>query len=210
MIVAALLAFAWVASIMLWQDPVTAVYAKVSQNRLSSAYEERAREIQRTLPAAKEPTEPVALASTAAIFRKATTPGEAVGKLVIPRMGLTTIVVQGTDTASLKKGPGVDERTHLPGEGELVYIAGHRTTFGAPFSSIDKLRAGDVVRLETPYATFNYRITNHVIVPATDLDRLKSRGREELALQACHPRFFASERYIAYARLVSVDRAKAA
>lgn len=209
MMVAAVLAFAWVASVMLWQDPITAVYAKVSQDRLSSAYEERVREIQPTLVAAGS-AKPVPLKPVAARFRKATTPGEAVGKLVIPRMGLSTIVVEGTDSTSLKKGPGVDERTHMPGEGELVYIAGHRTTFGAPFSNIDRLRPGDRVRLETPYATFDYRITGHVIVPATDLDRLKSRGREELALQACHPRFFATKRYIAYARLVAVRRPAAA
>ena len=124
-------------------------------------------------------------------------------------MGLNTIVVEGTDHNSLKKGPGIDERTHLPGEGQLVYIAGHRTTYLAPFSHIDRLRPGDPVTLSTPYATFDYRVSGHVIVPANDIGRLNSRGREELALQACHPRFFATQRYIVYAKLVRVRRAKA-
>jgi sortase A len=94
----------------------------------------------------------------------------------------------------------------MPGEGELVYIAGHRTTYGAPFSDIDDLRPGDQVTLELPYATFTYRIARHRIVRADYIQALNSRGREELALQACWPRFFASHRYIAYALPVSVRR----
>ena len=92
----------------------------------------------------------------------------------------------------------------MPGEGQLIYIAGHRTTYLAPFSAIDKLRAGDSVTLEVPYGTFQYRITGHTIVPANDLAVLKSHGHEVVALQACHPRFFASERYIAWAKPVRV------
>jgi sortase A len=132
--------------------------------------------------------------------------------LTIDRLGLRVIVVKGTDTGSLKKGPGLDGRTALPGEGELVYIAGHRTTYGAPFGDIDRLRPGDAVRLDLPYGRFDYVVTGHKIVKANDLSVLRSPGREVLALQACHPRFFASERYIVYARprgLVS-DRARAA
>ena len=110
------------------------------------------------------------------------------------------ILVDGTDSGSLMKGPGFDQRTRLPGEGQLVYIAGHRTTYGAPFAHIDRLREGDRVVLEMPYGTFAYRVVSHVIVPATDIARLRSRGREEVALQACHPRFSARERYIVYAR----------
>jgi LPXTG-site transpeptidase (sortase) family protein len=86
----------------------------------------------------------------------------------------------------------------------LIYIAGHRTTYLAPFAHIDSLRRGDSVTLELPYATFVYQITGHVIVPADDVARLKSRGYEQVALQACHPRFFATHRYIAYARPVRV------
>jgi LPXTG-site transpeptidase (sortase) family protein len=87
----------------------------------------------------------------------------------------------------------------MPGEGELVYIAGHRTTYGAPFAHIDRLRPGDRVRLEMPYGTFGYRVTRSVIVPADDIGRLRSQGREQVALQACHPRFSASHRLIVYA-----------
>lgn len=86
----------------------------------------------------------------------------------------------------------------------LVYIAGHRTTFLAPFSHIERLEKGDSVRLEMPYATFVYRISRHRIVRADDLSVLRSPRHELLELQACHPGFFASHRYIAYALPVRV------
>ena len=114
------------------------------------------------------------------------------------------VVVNGTDHDSLTKGPGRYLGSAMPGEGELVYVAGHRTTYSAPFSRIETLRRGDQVRLELPYGTFLYRITRHVIVEADALEVLKSDGREVIALQACHPRFFATHRYIAYAEPVRV------
>ena len=85
-----------------------------------------------------------------------------------------------------------------------MYIAGHRTTFLAPFSHIERLKKGDSVRLEMPYATFVYRISGHRIVRADDLSVLRSPRHELLELQACHPRFFATHRYIAYAVPVRV------
>jgi len=115
------------------------------------------------------------------------------------------ILVNGTDHDTLKKGPGRDQRTFMPGENRLVYIAGHRTTYLAPFSHIDSLRTGDRVTLEVPYGTFIYSVTRHRIVKSTDLSVLRSPRYEVVELQACHPRFFASHRYIAYARLIRVE-----
>jgi LPXTG-site transpeptidase (sortase) family protein len=121
----------------------------------------------------------------------------------VKRLGLDMVVVQGTDVDSLRKGPGHYAGTHLPGQGELVYIAGHRTTYLAPFAHIDRLSGGDRIIFELPYGTFVYRVTGHRIVPADDLSVLQSHHREELILQACHPRFFASHRYLVDARLLS-------
>jgi sortase A len=118
-------------------------------------------------------------------------------------------VVNGTDAGDLRRGPGRHLESSMPGEGQLVYIAGHRTTFGAPFSNIDKLRRGDRVLVELPYATIEYRVTEDRIVDQYELSVLKSRGREELVLQACHPRFFASQRYLVYARPVDVIEKRA-
>jgi len=117
---------------------------------------------------------------------------------------LDECLVDGTDESSLQKGPGRDLRSYMPGQDRLVYVAGHRTTYLAPFSHIDAIRPGDYIRLEMPYATFVYRMTRHRVVPADDMSVLRSPRHELLELQACHPRFFATHRYIVYAKLVGM------
>ena len=204
---AGLLAAAWAFTVWQWQDPFTALYTSHQQQSLESAYHRS--EAAYVPPVRVEPSVPVPIQKrriqqAAARYRMQLERGDAVGRLHVPRLGLDAIVVEGTDSATLTKGPGRFTKSYVPGEGELIYIAGHRTTYGAPLAHIDRLRQGDEVRLEVPYGTFLYRVTSHVIVPANDVARLQSSGREEIALQACHPRFFASERYIVYARPVSV------
>ena len=211
---AGVLGIAWALLVWQWQDPVTALYTTYQQHRLSVSYE-------RAFASYRLPFAPITSASPrkhtvdlraeerlvskeARSYRLTLERGEALGRLKVPRLGVSTIVVTGTDEGSLEKGPGWYTGSKLPGEGELIYIAGHRTTFLAPFAHIDELQRGDAVTLELPYGTFLYRITGHVVVPADDLARLKSRGFETVALQACHPRFFATHRYIAYARPVRV------
>ena len=137
-------------------------------------------------------------------FRRKEPQGAAIGRLVVPRLGLNMVLVNGTDAATLRKGPGRDLRTYMPGEGELVYVAGHRTTYLAPFARIDELRPGDRVTLRVPYATFDYKVTGHRIVDSHNLSVLRSHHHEVVALQACHPRFFATHRYIVWAKPVRV------
>jgi sortase A len=137
-------------------------------------------------------------------YRLTTDEGDAIARLEVPRLGLDAVVVNGTSAADLRRGPGRHLETFMPGERKLVYIAGHRTTYGAPLGDIDDLRPGDRITLELPYASFEYRVTGHRIVDDNDLSVLESRRREELVLQACHPRFFASQRYLVYARPVSI------
>lgn len=208
MIAAGVLLLAWAFTIWVWQDPFTAIYTHLQQSKLASSYEKRVEQfVAHPAPVPVGPTvadEQRAIAAAARRYRLASHEGDALGRIRIPRLGLSMILVDGTATDSLKKGPGRDLRTYLPGEGQLVYIAGHRTTYLAPFSHIDSIRPGDMVTIELPYATVVYRATNHVIVPASDLARLQSHGREVLALQACHPRFFATQRYIVYAKPVRV------
>jgi sortase A len=187
LIVAGVLTLVWALVVWRWQDPFTALYTRYEQHHLSSRYDERFASYRPVKPAGESKR------------------GEAIGRIEVPRLGLNMILVNGTDHDTLMKGPGRDLRTFMPGEGKLVYVAGHRTTYLAPFSHIDSLRPGDAVTVELPYATFHYRVTGHRIVPADDLAVLRSRGREELVLQACHPRFFATHRYLAYARPVRVD-----
>jgi sortase A len=197
----------WAAVVWQWQDPFTALYTTWKQHQLTSQYDKRVREFHARAPIPETSTaaEQRSIAREARAYRLASKRGEAIGRIRVPGMGVNMILVNGTDHDTLKKGPGRDLRTFMPGENRLVYIAGHRTTYLAPFSHIDRLKPGDRVTIEVPYATFIYTITHHRIVEATDLSVLRSPRHEVVALQACHPRFFASHRYIAYARLVRVE-----
>jgi sortase A len=195
----------WAFVVWQWQDPFTAVYTKWKQHELASQYEKRA--VTFTVPhhSVSLVAERRNIARTAKRYRQASKRGQALGRLRVPRIGLNIIFVNGTDHNTLKKGPGRDQRTFMPGEDRLVYVAGHRTTYGAPFSKIDSLRKGDRITVDVPYGRFVYTVTTHRIVVATDMSVLRSPRHELLALQACHPRFFASHRYIAYARLIRVE-----
>jgi sortase A len=211
-IVAGLGLLAWTGTVYVWKDPFTTLYTAYEQrqleNSLESAFEEwrplaTPRELE-PRPTKKPEPKPVDVRREARAYRVSTEPGDAVARLDIPRLDLDVVVVNGTDASDLRRGPGRHLDSSMPGEGELVYIAGHRTTYGAPFSHIDKLERGDRVFVDLPYATIEYRVTDDRIVDQYELSVLKSRGREELVLQACHPRFFASERYLVYARPVQV------
>jgi sortase A len=196
------LGLVWTIVVWQWQDPFTGLYTRWQQHNLRGQYTKIVREFQPPRPAT--PNLAAAVAREAARYRRDTHPGEAIGKITIGRLGLHMILVDGTDETSLEKGPGRDLRSYMPGQNRLVYIAGHRTTYLAPFAHIEDIRKGDYVTLQLPYATFLYRAFRHVIVPATDMAMLHSPHRELLRLQACHPRFFATHRYIVDARLVHV------
>lgn len=200
----------WSAVVWRWQDPFTALYTTYQQHRLAAGLNLRV--------AAYAPPPRLAhaqgedrvaqerriVAREARRYRRRLKVGEPLGRLRVPRLHLNAIVVVGTDHDSLTKGPGWYTGSFLPGEGQLIYIAGHRTTYLAPFAAIQTLRRGDTATLELPYGTFVYRITHHRIVAADDVAQLRSHGVEVLALQACHPRFFATHRYIAYGTPVRV------
>jgi sortase A len=209
MVVAGVGLLAWVIVVWRWQDPFTALYTHWKQHQLAGSYERRfdsyhPAQLRRPRGASFAIVR-ATIEREARSYRLQSQRGQAIGRIRVPRLGLNMILVNGTDDGTLKKGPGRDLRTYMPGEGQLIYIAGHRTTYLAPFSHIERLRAGDAVVLEAPYGTFRYRIFRSRIVDAHDLSVLKSHGREVVELQACHPRFFATQRYIAYGRLVEID-----
>jgi sortase A len=207
---------AWSAIVYAWKDPFTTAYTAFQQRRLESDLNERFEAWQPVTPVARDPERPASggkpkpepkrlnVRREARAFRLTSESGDAIARLQIPRLDLNVVVVNGTDAGDLRRGPGRHLETAMPGGGQLVYIAGHRTTFGAPFSDIDKLRRGDRILVEVPYGSVEYAVTSHRIVSQHELSVLKSRGREELVLQACHPRFFASQRYLVYARPVRI------
>jgi sortase A len=208
LVVAGALVLVWVVVVWQWQDPFTALYTHWKQRQLARSYEHRFAAY-RTSPLIRAEASVSARLRTisreARHYRLSSRRGEAIGRIRVRRLHVNMVLVNGTDDASLRKGPGRDLRTYMPGEGQLIYIAGHRTTYLAPFAHIDSMRPGDVITLEVPYGTFRYRVFRHRIVEGDDLSVLHSHGREVVALQACHPRFFATHRYIVYGRLVRIE-----
>ena len=202
--VAGALTLIWALVVWRWQDPFTALYTHWQQGKLTRAYERRAADY-RPRTAGSLAAERRMIAGEARDYRKTSRRGEGIGRIHVPRLGLDMTLVNGTDHETLKKGPGRDLRSFMPGENRLVYVAGHRTTYLAPFSHIERLRPRDTITIEVPYGTFVYAVTGHRVVASTDLSVLRSPRHELLELQACHPRFFATHRYIALARLVRVE-----
>jgi sortase A len=216
LIVGGLLVLAYAAAVLFWRDPVTDLYNRYQQNKLESALEREFEAWDAGPPPAvagagddevdTAPRPGVITARDARRFLRGLEQGQAFARIHIPRIGVESIVVHGTRWgADLSRGPGHYERTTVPGLGKTVGIAGHRTTFGAPFRKIDKIKAGDEITLEMPYATFRYRVFQHEIVDEKDWSVIRNRGFDTLMLSACHPLYGSSERWIVYAKLVAVQ-----
>lgn len=127
--------------------------------------------------------------------------GDAIGRIVINKIGASYEIIQGTDTSSLEKGPGHYPGTAFPGLGQTVAIAGHRTTYLAPFKRINQLVPGDRIVVRMPYAQFTYVVQYHRIVLPTALWVTDNVGYERLVLSACNPLYSAAQRIIVFARL---------
>jgi sortase A len=189
---------------LVWQEPVSAVYAHFQQGALG----DRLVQLERAplAPAEKRALEKIPdpkrrLAFRARALRRHLKPGDPMGRLVIPAIGVSDVFVQGTGSADLRKGPGHYPATPLPGERGTVAIAGHRTTYGAPFRNVDKLDPGDRIELRMPYARFTYRVERTKIVPPTELSVTDRVAHDRLVLSACHPLYSAAQRIIVFARL---------
>jgi sortase A len=143
------------------------------------------------------------MAALAERERTSVSDGDALGTLSIKKIGIDYVFVQGTDSADLRKGPGRYLETHLPGQGKAVGIAGHRTSYEAPFRNIDDLKTGDTISVKMPYGQFTYAVDRHRIVPSDYEDAFAGLSGEALVLSACHPLYSASERILVYAHLVS-------
>jgi sortase A len=186
-----------------WQEPVSAYFAQQSQDRLNKELKADAPQAaadKRTVASIRDQT--LRLKRLAGLGRARARTGHAIGTIRIPRIGAKYAVVQGTDTDSLRKGPGHYPDTSFPGQGGTVAIAGHRTTYLAPFNQIDKLKRGDAIVLDMPYGKFTYAVDRTRIVVPTDLAVVnRVPGPEQLVLSACHPLYSASHRIIVFARL---------
>jgi sortase A len=130
-------------------------------------------------------------------------PGGALDHLVIPKIGLNVYVVEGVSEADLRRGPGHYPQTVLPGQNGNSAIAGHRTTYGAPFYSINELKIGDPISLtDTAGRTFVYKVSQApLVVSPGDVSVLANTPYPQLTLTTCNPRFSATSRLIVFARL---------
>jgi sortase A len=188
-----------------WQEPVSALYAKIVQGRLGDDL----RELELRKPSAGDlaalrslETERARMAFLSRALRRTSKTGAAVGRIRIPRIGASYVIVNGTDAASLRKGPGLYEDNPFPGAPGTVAIAGHRTTYLAPFRHIDRLKPGDEISVEMPYGRFTYAVRRTRIVPATEVSVTKRVSFDQLILSACHPLYSAAKRIVVFAKFV--------
>ena len=123
-------------------------------------------------------------------------------QLLFPTLDRKYYVIEGTKTTDLRKGPGHYPDTALPGQSKTVAIAGHRTTYGAPFRTIDKLRRGDRIDLRMRYGTYVYKVQKTRIVAPSETSVTDNVGYDRLVLTACHPLYSAAQRIVVFARLV--------
>ena len=209
LITAGLVVLADVGLTVAYREPISSLYGTLKQN----AAESDLKEIETSEPVLADLRETERVANPrrrvrilARRFAKRAEIGSPIGRIEMPAMGdLEAVVVQGTDTGSLQKGPGHYPETAFPGQGRTIGIAGHRTTYLAPFRHIDSVAEGDEVTLEMPYATFTYEVEKTEIVDPSEVDVVDNVGYERLVLSACHPLYSAAQRYIVFARLRNVE-----
>jgi sortase A len=205
-----------------WEEPLSNLYASVKQGEA----EEDLKELERDFPdvgdleaaaGASDLEGRVAILADRFEQSPAVATGQGIGRIEIPSIGVTETVVEGTDTASLQKGPGHytesddadtsrrGDGSAFPGQGKTVGIAGHRTTYGAPFNRMDELEPGDEITLDMPYATFRYEIQKVEIVDPDEISVVENVGYERLVLSACHPLYSAAQRIITFAKLSEIS-----
>jgi sortase A len=190
---------------LVWQEPITALYAMLRQDHLNGDL----RAIERAAPTPREqralaslPDERRRVAFLARRLERDSRSGSAIGRIVIPKIGASYVVVKGTGTEELKSGPGIYPETSFPGIIGTTAIAGHRTTYLAPFRHIDALRPGNHILLYMPYAHFTYTVIAQRVVSPGDVAAAVSRvAYTRLVLSACTPLFSAAQRLLVYAHL---------
>ena len=204
LITAGVVILADVATTLLWQEPTSSLYASVQQHNADTDLTELEQEF--PSPADLRAARRVSgirgkVRTLAGLLGQRVDDGQAIGRVVIPSIDLDIAMVQGTNTDDLAKGPGHYSSTPFPGQPGTTAIAGHRTTYLAPFRHLDSLDRGDAVEVEMPYATLDYRIEKTKVVEPTDVGILHRASYPRLVLTACHPLYSASERIVAFARL---------
>ena len=197
----------WTAVTIAWGDPITSLFTRHEQQALSRQLDSQSKQWT-TVPLARPDKQSLAalLEARAVAVQRSLRDGKPIGRIVIPRLHLSMVVIEGTSVSDLRRGPGhynaaSGRRTGIPGMGGVVAVAGHRTTYLHPFRHIDDLRPGDNIYLKMPYGTFRYTVFAHRVVASNDWTILRHRAFEKLVLSACHPLYSATHRWVVFARL---------
>jgi sortase A len=182
----------------------TGIREAQAQDKLSKKFDKVLAEAPEYAPGEAPPIDPVPEGEPTAIIR-------------IPKIGVDKNVVEGVGVGDLKKGPGHYPETPLPGQKGNAAIAGHRTTYGAPFNRVDELEPGDEIIVETVQGTFRYEVIDedgdgdgHTIVTPSQVEVLEDKGDNRLTLTACHPKLSARQRIVIFAKLAGDQVALAA
>lgn len=194
---------------VVWQEPLSALYNRLQQDRLDGQLADLWGEPTAIDRKALDslPQGDARLAFQARALKRKARRGQAIGRIEARRIGLSKVFVRGTDTESLRDGPGHYPYTPLPGAPGTVAVAGHRTTYGAPFRELDKLRKQDRIVVTMPYGRFTYRVEKTQIVAPTAVEVTRRVSYDRLVLTACHPLYSAAQRIVVFARLVDSEPA---
>jgi sortase A len=207
LILSGLLLIADAGATLVWQEPVTAAIGMVLRSEVNKSHlSYRTAPLSTTDTHALEGIQSLSARITylARRERDQVKTGDAIGQIQIPRIGHTYNIIEGTDTRSLEAGPGHYPSTAFPGMGQTVAVAGHRTTYLAPFRFLNQLTAGDRIFVTMPYGKFTYVVQYQRIVQPTQTSVIDDVGYDRLVLSACTPLYSAAQRIIVFARLRSV------
>ncbi|HEX5586491.1 MAG TPA: class E sortase [Acidimicrobiia bacterium] len=194
----------------------TGILEARSQDALRSQFEQALRtqaSSTSTSTPVTTPTASVPASTTTTVVPTVEIPpgGDAVAQIDIPKLGVSKVVVEGVDVDDLRKGPGHYPTTPLPGQVGNAAIAGHRTTYGAPFGDLDQLQPGDEIVLQTLQGKFTYKVSKDPFaVSPDDGDVLNAvpdpadpgTNLATLTLTTSNPKYSAAERLIVQAALV--------
>jgi sortase A len=192
---------------LIWQEPVTAVIAVIERSGVDTQFLNYHSDPLTALDQhvlTSLPSTDSRIAFLARKEQRQVATGDALGTIQIASIGINDNIIQGTDTGNLQRGPGHYPSTAFPGLGQTVAIAGHRTTYLAPFRNINKLDKGSKIVVTMPYGRFTYVVQYHQIVAPTALWVINNVGYDRLVLSACNPLYSAAQRIIVFARLQSV------
>jgi len=178
----------------------TGLYTSRQQDSLRSEFQQKLKATPSTTPTTVNPAD----------LPPPPPSGESVAHIRIPKIGLDQLIVQGVGLADLRKAPGHYPSTPLPGEQGNAAIAGHRTTYGAPFNRLGELVDGDEFVVTTLKGTFTYKVARVHVVKPSQVEVLNSTPTPTLTLTTCHPKYSAKERLIVVSNLAPGQKASVA